>query len=126
MRSSGYIKVRAHLALLAGCLLLADYLPAWHKLWFVAESGHFSEGASASLLLLAGLLLRWRPALNLLYGYLVITTSFTSCLLVFNGATGGPTLGFFLVSLLHLLAGAILYFSGAIRQYVGLQPAREA
>ena len=114
------------LALLAGCLLLADYLPVWHKLWFVAESGHFGGGSSTTLLLLAGLLLRWRPALSLLYAYLFISISFTSCLFLYNSVAGGPTLGFLLVSLLHLLAGAILYFSAAIRHYAGSLPASKA
>jgi len=114
--------VRSHallpLALLAACLLLAGYLPAWQKLWFVAESGHYGGGTMWVWLLLLGLYRRWQPALALTYAYLLLQLLVTGYILSCNVATGGPTLGFALTGSLNLLGLLMLYQSGAIRRYL--------
>jgi hypothetical protein len=111
MQSFAISSARLHLALVAACLLLAAYLPAWHKLWFVAESGHFGGGAGWVWLLLLGLYRRWRLALGLTYTLLALQLLLAGYILAYNIPTGGPTLGFLLNSGLYVLAGCILYCS---------------
>ena len=106
------------LALVAACLLLADYLPSWQKLWFVAESGHYGGGTIWVWLLLLGLYRRWQPALALSYAYLLLQLLVAGYILSCNIPTGGPTLGFALTGSLNLLGLLTLYYSGAIRRYL--------
>lgn len=108
-----------HLAVVAVCLLLAAYLPAWHKLWFVAESGHFGGGTIWVWLLLLGLYRRWRPARALTYAYLLLQLVVASYILSYNIPTGGRTLGFVLISSLNLVGLLMLYYSSAIQRYLG-------
>jgi len=111
------------LALVAVCLLLATYLPIWHKLWFVAESGNFGGGTSWVWLLLLGLYRRWRLALGFTYTLLALQLMLAGYILSCNIPAGGPTLGFLVNSGLYLLAGGTLYFSSAIKQYLSQPPA---
>ena len=110
---------------MAGCLLLAAYLPAWHKPWFVTESGHFGGGNTLTFLLLLGLFLRWRPALGLTYILLALQLLVAGYILSYNIPAGGPIFGFLITSTLHLVAGFILYFSADIKLYFSQQPASE-
>jgi hypothetical protein len=112
-----------HLAVVAACLLVAAYLPAWHKLWFVAESGHFGGGNLCLWLLLLGLYRRWRLALGLTYAYLLLQLVVAGFILSCNIPTGRPTLGFVLISSLNLVGLLILYYSSAIQRYLGGQQA---
>lgn len=111
-----------HLAVVAACLLLAAYLPAWHKLWFVAESGHYGGGNLCLWLLLLGLYRRWRPARALTYAYLLLQLVVAGYILSCNVPTGGPTLGFMLISSLNLVGLLTLYYSSAIQRYLGGTP----
>ncbi|MGI4761211.1 MAG: hypothetical protein ACRYF0_10925 [Janthinobacterium lividum] len=115
--------VRLQLAVVAACLLLAAYLPVWHKLWFVAESGHFGGGTGWVWLLLLGLYQRWRLALGFTYMLLTLQLLLAGYILSQNIPTGGPTLGFLVNSSLYLLAGCILYFSSDLKQYFSQLPA---
>lgn len=123
MQHTTTFPARFHLALVAACLLLADYLPAWHKPWFVAESGHFGGGSTLTFLLVLGLFLRWRPALGLTYILLALQLMVAGYILSCNIPTGGPTFGFLAVSCLRLLAGFLVYCSAPIKQYLSQQPA---
>ncbi|MGI4741178.1 MAG: hypothetical protein ACRYG7_38920 [Janthinobacterium lividum] len=109
---------QAHLALVAACLLVAAYLPAWCKLWFVAASGHYGGGNLCLWLLLLGLYQRWRPALRFTYAYLLLQLLVAGYILPYNATTGGPTLGFALTSSLNIVALLVLYYSRAIRRYL--------
>lgn len=111
-----------HLAVVAACLLLAAYLPAWHKPWFVAESGHFGGGSICLWLLLLGLYRRWRPARALTYAYLLLQLVVAGYILSYNIPTGGPILGFALTSSLNLAGLFILYYSSAIQRYLSAPP----
>jgi len=111
-----------HLAVVAACLLLAAYLPAWHKLWFVAESGHFGGGNIRLWLLLLGLYRRWRPARVLTCAYLLLQLVVPGYILSYNIPTGGPILGFVLIISLNLVGLLILYYSSAIRRYLDGSP----
>jgi hypothetical protein len=115
--------IRSHaplaLALVAACLLVADYLPGWQKLWFVAESGHYGGGTMWLWLLLLGLYRRWQPALALTYAYLLLQLLVAGYVLSYNIPTGGPTLGFALTGSLNLAGLLMLYRSSAIRRYLG-------
>jgi hypothetical protein len=106
------------LILVAVCLLLAAYLPTWHKLWFVAESGHYGGGNLWVWLLLLGLYQRWRPARALTYAYVLLQLVVAVCILLYNGTSGGPTLGFALISGLNLVGLLVLYYSSAMRRYL--------
>jgi hypothetical protein len=109
---------QAHLALVAACLLLATYLPTWHKLWFVAESGHYEGGTVCVWLLLLGLYGRWRLARTLTCVYLLLQLLLAGYVLPYNATTGGPILGFALTSSLNLVGLLVLYYSRAIRRYL--------
>jgi hypothetical protein len=122
MQSFIVSRARFHLALVAVCLLVASYLPSWHKLWFVAESGHFGGGTSWIWLLLIGLYKGWRPALGLTYILVALQLVLAGYILSYNIPTGGPTLGFILSSALYVAGGGILYGSPALKQYFGSQP----
>jgi hypothetical protein len=122
MYSTERSKAQRQLAVVAACLLVAAYLPRWHKLWFVAESGHYGGGNLLLLLLLVGLFRRWRPALPLTYGYLMLQLVVAGYILPHNLQDGGPVLGFGLISGLHILAGLILYFSPVINAYFQRDP----
>jgi hypothetical protein len=113
---------QAHLAVVTACMLLAAYLPAWHKLWFVAESGHYGGSNIWVWLLLLGLYRRWRPARALTYAYLLLQLLVAGYILSYNIPMGGPTLGFSLISSLHLVALLTLYRSDAIRRYLDSSP----
>jgi hypothetical protein len=102
----------------AACLLLATYLPAWCKLWFVAESGHYGGGTVWAWLLLLGLYRRWRLARTLTYVYLLLQLLLAGYVLPYNATTGGPILGFALTSSLNLVGLLVLYYSHAIRRYL--------
>lgn len=108
-----------HLAVVATCLLLANYLPAWHKLWFVAESGHYGSGTIWVWLLLLGLYRRWRPARALTYAYLLLQLVLTAYILSYNVPTGGPIIGFAISGSLQLIGLLTLYKSEAIGSYLG-------
>jgi hypothetical protein len=122
MDSTEHSKAQGQLAVVAACLLVAAYLPRWHKLWFVAESGHYGGGNLLLLLLLVGLFRRWRPALPLTYGYLMLQLVVAGYILPHNLQDGGPVFGFVLISGLHILAGLILYFSPVINAYFRRDP----
>ncbi|TVT43652.1 hypothetical protein FNT36_06090 [Hymenobacter setariae] len=111
-----------HLAVVAACLLLAAYLPTWRKLWFVAESGHFGGGNLCLWLLLLGLYRRWRWALGLTYAYVLLQLGVAGYILLLNSTTGGPTLGFALISGLNVVGLLVLYQSGALHRYLGSSP----
>ena len=111
-----------HLAVVAACLLLAAYLPVWHKVWFVAESGHFGGGNICLWLLLLGLYRRWRPARALTYAYLLLQLVVAGYILSYNIPTGGPIVGFALTSSLNLAGLLILYYSSAIQRYLNAPP----
>ena len=119
MQPSGRSHALRSLALVAACLVVADYLPGWQKLWFVAESGHYGGGTMWVWLLLLGLYRRWQPALALTYAYLLLQLLVAGYILSCNIPTGGPTLGFALTGSLNLLGLLTLYYSGAIRRYLG-------
>jgi hypothetical protein len=122
MDSPEHSKAQGQLAVVAACLLVAAYLPRWHKLWFVAESGHYGGGNLLLLLLLVGLFRRWRPALPPTYGYLILQLVVAGYILAHNLQDGGPVFGFGLISGLHILAGLILYFSPVINAYFRRTP----
>jgi hypothetical protein len=107
---------------MAACLLLAAYLPAWQKLWFVAESGHYEGSTVWVWLLLLGLYRRWRPALALTCTYLLLQLLVAGYILFYNRTTGGPILGFALTGSLNLVGLLTLHFSSAIQRYLGSQP----
>lgn len=107
-----------HLAFVATCLLLAAYLPAWQKLWFVAESGHYGGGAIGVWLLLFGLYRRWRLARTLTYVYLLLQLLLAGYVLLYNATTGGPLVGFALISSLNLAGLLTLYHSSAIQRHL--------
>lgn len=111
-----------HLAFVAACLLLAAYLPAWQKLWFVAESGHYGGGAGWVWLLLLGLYRRWRPARALACAYLLLQLLVAGYILFYNSTTGGPILGFALTTSLNLVGLLTLHFSGTIQRYLDSRP----
>jgi hypothetical protein len=119
MQPAHRISAPLHLAFVAACLLLAHYLPAWQKLWFVAESGHYGGGTLSLWLLLLGLYRRWRPALALTYAYLWLQLLVAGYILFCNVTTGGPLLGFVLTSSLNLVALFTLYASSAIQRHLG-------
>jgi hypothetical protein len=110
---------QVHLAFVAICLLLAAYVPTWHKLWFVAESGHYGGGTVWVWLLLLGLYRRWRPARALTYAYVLLQLVVAGYILLYNSSAGGPILGFALISSFNLLGLLVLYYSSAIRHYLG-------
>ena len=114
----------SHLAFVAACLLLAAYLPTWHKLWFVAESGHFGGGNLCLWLLLLGLYRRWRLALGLTYLYLLLQLLVAGYIMAYNIPMGGPTLGFWLISGLNLAGLLTLYKSDALQHYLANPPTR--
>jgi len=118
MRSAHRSPAPLHLAVLAACLLLAAYLPAWRKLWFVAESGQYGGGTVWVWLLLLGLYRRWRPARALTYAYVLLQLVIAGYILFYNVTTGGPTLGFALISGLNLAGLLILQKSGALQHYL--------
>jgi hypothetical protein len=122
MQSTYRTSALPHLAFVAACLLLAAYLPAWQKLWFVAESGHYGGGTVWVWLLLLGLYRRWRPALALTCAYLLLQLLVAGYILFYNSTTGGPILGFSLTSSLNLVGLLMLRFSGAIQRYLGSKP----
>jgi hypothetical protein len=124
MQPSPLIPARLQLGLVAACLLLAAYLPTWHKLWFVAESGHYGGGTTWVWLLLLGMYQRWRLALGLTYTLIALQLLLAGYVLSYNIPAGGPVLGFVLNSGLYLLAGGILYFSPDLKQYFSHQPAQ--
>ena len=103
--------------MVAACLLVAAYLPRWRKLWFVAESGHYGGGNLLLVLLLVSLFRRWRPALPLTYGYMLLQLLIAGFIILQNSQTGGPVLGFWIISSLHIAAGLILYFSPILNVY---------
>lgn len=111
-----------HLAIVAACLLLAAYLPAWQKLWFVAESGHFGGGTVWVWLLLLGLYRRWRPARALTCAYVLLQLVVAGYILLYNSSSGGPTLGFALISGFSLVGLLVLHYSSAIRRYLDGAP----
>lgn len=115
-----------HLYLIAGCLFVADFLPRWHKLWFVAESGNFSTSALVSLVLLIGLFMRWRNVFTLMLGWLVLRLCFSTTVLYYNIADDGPILGHLLLNTLNLAALGILCCSSDIRSYLNDKPASAA
>lgn len=110
------------LYLLAGCLFIADSLPHWHKLWFVAESGNFSTSGVVSLVLLVGLFKRWRNGFTLMLGWLVVRLGFSALVLYHNIAEDGPIVGYLLTNTLHLVALGVLCCSSDIRGYLQDQP----
>lgn len=118
MIPSQFVNARRQLALVAACLLLADYLPIWRKLWFVAESGHFGGGSFLTVLLLLGLYRRWRPALGLTYAFVGLQLVLAGFIIYCNSTMGGPLLGFLLISALHLGALAILSCATDLNQYL--------
>ena len=122
MQPASLSPARLHLALVGACLLLAAYLPVWHKLWFVAASGNFGGGTGWVWLLLLGLYRRWRLALVFAYTLLALQLLLAGYVLSYNIPTGGPTLGFVLNSGLYIVAGCILYFSPDLKQYFSQQP----
>ncbi|RZK26516.1 MAG: hypothetical protein EOO63_14595 [Hymenobacter sp.] len=122
MQPTHHASAPSHLLFVAACLLLAAYLPAWQKLWFVAESGHYGSGITWVGLLLLGLYRRWRPALALTYAYLLLQLLVAGYVLWYNVPTGGPILGFALTSSLSLMGLLTLRFSGAIQRYLGNKP----
>ena len=107
---------------MAACLLLAAYLPAWQKLWFVAESGHYGGGTVWVWLLLLGLYRRWRLALALTCAYLLLQLLVAGYILFYNSTTGGTILGFALTTSLNLVGLLTLHFSGAIQRYLDSRP----
>lgn len=115
-----------HLYLIAGCLLAADFLPRWHKLWFVAESGNFSTSAFVSLLLLVALFKRWRHAFGLMLVWLLVRFYFSASIVYYNIADDGPILGHLLINTLNLVALGILCCSSDIRRYLQDKPAEVA
>jgi hypothetical protein len=110
------------LALVAVCLLLATYLPVWHKLWFVAESGHFGGGTGWIWLLLLGLYRRWRLALVFAYVLLGLQLLLAGYILSYNIPTGGPTFGYLVTSSLYVVAGSLLHFAPALKHHFRQQP----
>ena len=122
MHSTEHSKAQSQLAVVAACLLVAAYLPRWHKLWFVAESGHYGGSNFLLVLLLVSLFRRWRPALPLTYCYIMLQLAVAGYILLHNLRDGGPMLGFWLISGLHILAGLILYFSPVINAYFQRAP----
>ncbi|OON67702.1 hypothetical protein [Hymenobacter sp. CRA2] len=104
------------LGLVAACLLLANALPAWQKLWFVTETGRISSSNTLTALLLMGLYLRWHPARALL----IILTGLSLLVTVFalSYPHPGHMLGYAITAPLHLVALAVLLFSTDIRHYL--------
>jgi hypothetical protein len=124
MQPTPLFMARLQLGLVAACLLLAAYLPVWHKLWFVAESGHYSGRTTWVWLLLLGMYQRWRLALGLTYTHIALQLLLAGYVLSYNIPAGGAVLGLVLTSSLYLLAGGVLYFSTTLKQYFSSQPAQ--
>jgi hypothetical protein len=118
MQPATRLPIPPPLILVAACLLLAAYLPSWHKLWFVAESGHYGGSNLWVWLLLLGLYRRWQPARGLAYAYLLLQLLVAGYILPYNIGTGGPILGFALTSSLNLVGLLTLYYSSAIQCYM--------
>jgi hypothetical protein len=111
-----------HLYLVAGCLLVADFLPRWQKLWFVHESGNFSTGIFLSLFLVVGLFKRWRHAFTLMVFWLVARLGLSIFVLYHNIDNDDPIVGHLLVNTLNLAALGILCFSIDIKRYLNDRP----
>jgi len=122
MQPSPLLLARLQLGLVGACLLLAAYLPAWHKLWFVAETGRYGGSTAWLWLLLLGMYQGWRLALGLTYTLIALQLLLAGYVLSYNIPAGEPALGFGLTSGLYLLAGSLLYFSSALKQYFSHQP----
>ena len=110
------------LLLVAGCLLASDMLPAFHKLWFVDESGKIGSDYWLDLVLLGLLVRQWRPARTLLLLLTGVHAVFFSAILCYNLRHGGHLLGYCLVLPLLLLAIGILLYSTALKQFLGSKP----
>jgi hypothetical protein len=107
-----------HLYLIAGCLFVADFLPRWHKLWFVTETGNFSTSAFVSLLLLVALFKRWRHAFGLMVVWLAVRVYFSVFIVYNNIGDDDPVVGHLLVNTLNLAALGILCCSSDVRRYI--------
>jgi hypothetical protein len=107
-----------HLYLIAGCLFVADFLPRWHKLWFVTETGNFSTSAFVSLLLVVALFKRWRHAFGLMVVWLIVRFCLSASIVYHNIADEGPILGHLIINTLNLAALGILCCSSDIRRYL--------
>jgi uncharacterized membrane protein len=103
-------------------LFIADFLPRWHKLWFVAESGSFSTSGFVSLLLIVALFKRWRHAFGLIVGWLVVRLCFSASIMYYNITHDGPILGYLCLNTLNLAALGILCCSSDIRRYLNDKP----
>lgn len=111
------------LVLVSACMLLASWLPAHFKLWFVSETGHVGHGQTLDVLLILLLFGRWKHArtlalfvngLQFLFGVIILVTAWQ---------WGSPILGFSLTTLLHLVALKVLNDSRAVREFLQEQPA---
>ncbi|WP_133271521.1 hypothetical protein [Hymenobacter radiodurans] len=111
-----------HLYLIAGFLLVADFLPRWQKLWFVDETGSFSTSVIVSLLLIVGLFKRWRNAFVLMVGWLVLRLCFSSMVLYNNLGDDDPIVGHLLTNTLNLIALGILCCSSDVKRYLNDRP----
>lgn len=106
------------LAVISVCVLVADRLPEWHKLWFVAESGQYHTSSGITVLLLAGMFLRWRPALGLMVVWQLLHCVFIYLALFHGFPTGDHTPGYSVLAFLRLTALGIIFLSAEVNRYV--------
>lgn len=113
------------LLLVAACMLLSDWLPAHHKLWFVSETGHVGHGQTLNVLMILLLFGRWKHArslalfvngLQFLFGALILVTSW-------QWGWGQPWLGYSLTTGLHFVVLKVLNDSRAVRAFLEGPPA---
>lgn len=107
-----------HLAWVGVCLLVADQLPQWQKLWFVSETGHFHTSSTLTVLLLLGMFLRWRLSLGLMVVWQVVQLFLIGSVLALSFSGGNYVFGFSLLGFLRLSALGIIFLSPAIYQHL--------
>jgi hypothetical protein len=104
---------------IAICLLASAALPMWFKELFVEPSGNFSTSTIGVVILILGMLRRWRPA----WAILLALTILYLCVDVVAFTLSPDKIGFLLIAPLHLIAFALLGFSREVRRYVEKQSA---
>ncbi|OUJ75081.1 hypothetical protein [Hymenobacter crusticola] len=111
-----------HLGFVGMCLLVADQLPQWHKLWFVSETGHYHTSSTITVLLLLSMFLRRRPSLGLMVAWQMVQLFIIGSVLLLSFPDGNYVFGFSLLGFLRLIALGVIFFSAELNRYVRYKP----
>ena len=111
------------LVLVAACMLLTDWLPSHHKLWFVSETGHVGHGQSLNVVMILLLFGRWKHARNLALFVNGLQFLFGALILFTAWKWGQPLLGYTITTLLNLVVLKVLSDSRAVRDFLQTPPA---